>query len=182
MQNYISLQKATAYGGIEYGWRAERNTEPTGNTAYNLYWSEWNTDRLDYHIVPDSFAPGSGEPSGLDHSYLMQSAGGGPQWDLLYDFNPLTTTQLQSTDTVQQVRTGLAIRYLRSTAVPVAFNNRIQLATASGGLRRPYIRETSTGEPKTCDAPPNWDDFGYGNHSPAGEDMYGRPPWCFTVA
>jgi len=182
IQNFVAFDKPDFVSGLEYGWRAERSADAAGTVAYNLYWSEYNSDRLDYHVVPDSFVPGSSDPSGIDHSYLMVPAGAGDQWDLLYDYNPVTTTTLQAAGDVRSIRTGLAIRYLRSTTVGTPFENRIQLATGTSGIRRPYLREADTGEPKTCDAPPTWDDFGYGAHAPGGVDIGNRSPWCFTAA
>ncbi|MEV4513806.1 RICIN domain-containing protein [Dactylosporangium sp. NPDC049525] len=182
VQNSVSFARADGSGGVEYGWRADHNGQVGAAVTYNLYWSEWNAGQYTYSVVPSWIAPGSSDPDGMPHSYLVLPSGSGDQYDLYYDYNPLTSTRLQTGGPVRDVRTGLAIRYLRAATINTPFANELQLATGDTGTRYPFVREVATGEPKTCDAPPTWDDFGYGVASPTGADAANMKPWCFTVA
>jgi hypothetical protein len=50
----------------------------------------------------------------------------------------------------------------------------MQLMDPNGVWRRPYLSQTGTGQPKDCEAPPRYEDWGY--------DTVNKPPNCFTAS
>jgi hypothetical protein len=104
---------------------------------------------------------------------MLLGRGDAGQWDLLYDYNTVGTTSLQAGGTTRQSLAGMAVRYPEAASTTVSNQIRMQLLTLNGVWRRPYLGETGTGEPMTCETPPREEDPIW--------DSVNLPPNCFSV-
>jgi hypothetical protein len=160
--------------GVEFGSRADRSVLPSGTVSYSAYWLEWNTSTEQYHALTASQAPRSDTPDGRNHTFMVLGKGDAGQWDLLYDYNTVATTALQAGGSTRESRSGMAVRYPQATTTATPFEIRMQVMDGNGVWRRPYLGETGTGEPKTCETPPRFEDWGY--------DTVNMPPNCFAAS
>ncbi|MEU7908996.1 RICIN domain-containing protein [Actinoplanes sp. NPDC049118] len=160
--------------GVELGSRAQRSTQQTGTVSYWAYWLEWNASTEQYHALTTSQAPRSDTADGRNHTYMLLGKGNAGQWDVLYDYNTVATSALQAGGSTRSSRSGMAVRYPQATTTATPFDLRMQLMDGNGVWRRPYLGETGTGEPKTCETPPRYEDWIY--------DTVNMPPNCFAAA
>ncbi|GAA3913792.1 hypothetical protein Aau02nite_63450 [Amorphoplanes auranticolor] len=159
--------------GVELGNRADRSSQSTGPVTYSAYWLEWNVGSERFHAIPAAQAPYSNTPDGRNHVVMMLGRGDAGQWDLLYDYNTVATTALQAGGSTRFTRAGMAVRYPDAVTTAKPYQMRMQLMTLNQVWRRPYLGETGTGEPKTCEMPPRYEDWQY--------DAVNVPPRCFSV-
>jgi hypothetical protein len=179
VNNYVQVQPlkpdlspgATA---VEFGRRADRSVQASGTVAYTAYWLEGNASTQQYHALSAGQAPGSDVADGRNHTFMLLGKGDAGQWDLLYDFNTVATTALQAGGSTRFSRAGMGIRYPQAVTAASPFEIRMQLLDGNGVWRRPYLQETGTGEPKTCETPPRYEDWAY--------DTVNLPPRCFSAS
>ncbi|WP_155251577.1 hypothetical protein [Salinispora cortesiana] len=105
---------------------------------------------------------------------MLLGKGNAGQWDVLYDYNTVATTVLQAGGSTRASRSGVAVRYPQATTMASPVELRMQLMNGNGVWRRPYLGETGTAEPKTCETPPRYEDWIY--------DKVNIPPNCFTAS
>ena len=161
-------------GLVEFGWEAERNNS-NSTVQYNGYWIESGAAGEEYHSIPAEDAPGfpngSASADTRQHNYMALGTGTSGEWDLYFDYNYVGTTANQVGGRTRTVDVGALARYIDAATLGAALEYRTQLMDGNGVWRRPFLVGTATTTPKTCGAPPVWDDYSGG----AGGN---NPPWC----
>ncbi|MEV7628954.1 RICIN domain-containing protein [Actinoplanes sp. NPDC089786] len=177
VKSYVQTRPLTPSGGqgqtgVEFGLQADRSIQPSGTVSYKAYWLEWNTTTEQVHPLSTVIAPRSNTADGRNHTFMMLGNGDAGQWDLLYDFDTVAETTLQAGGTTRLSRTGMAIRYPHAVTAEQSFGFRMQVMNSGEVWRLPYLTETGLAEPKKCDSPPRYEDWGY--------DTVNLPPNCMT--
>ncbi|MET7808887.1 RICIN domain-containing protein [Micromonospora chersina] len=162
---------APSGGSIEFGSSGDRGPSVTDAVTYGAYWLEWGKGQEVYHAIDTLDAPGSASPDGAVHTYLVERNPNG-QWDLFYDFNYIGTSALQGGGYARFIRNGMSVRYLQHASANTPMQTRLQVRSDALVWRRPSLGELGTGEPKTCEAPPRYEDWSY--------DTINLMPNCYT--
>ncbi|RSM38349.1 hypothetical protein DMB66_59065, partial [Actinoplanes sp. ATCC 53533] len=158
-----------AADGVEFGLHASYNADE-GVQEYFPYWVEWGQGTEEYHGLS---GVGGGDANGRVHSYIVLANDSG-EWDILYDFNTVGTTQLQEGAQLSHTYANMSAVYPNTFTLAEPFENRVRVIDGNQQWRRPYLGETSRSEPKSCgalptDVDPLWDEFNLA-------------PWCMTTS
>lgn len=101
--------------------------------AYGPFWEEVDPDRHESQAIIPAREPA--EPDGSSHTYMLLKAGNTAQWDIVYDFNPVATTELQKDTSPRVVESSLLVFDPGNTTVP-RIRNRLQFLTGNNYWKR----------------------------------------------
>ncbi|MFK0180212.1 hypothetical protein ACIQVR_30065 [Streptomyces xanthochromogenes] len=112
VQNYMDMMPVPGTG-IDMGLRSTK-AGAVGRT-YEPYWAENGNQNYQEHAITPARGPASAD--GLNHSYMVLRSGQMSQWDVLYDFNPVGRTALQSQGYSNGFNVQVETNNLRDTSI-----------------------------------------------------------------
>ncbi|MFE0777778.1 hypothetical protein [Streptomyces sp. NPDC058861] len=144
VKNYVDMMPVPGTG-IEMGLRSTKAGQ-VGRT-YEPYWAENGGQTYQEHAIAPARGPASAD--GIQHSYMVLRAGRTTQWDVLYDFNPVGRTALQSQGYAKGFNVQLETNNLRNTSIG-EMEDRFQYLAPDGQLLRFDRTKVFTQVSATC--------------------------------
>ncbi|MEU3500626.1 hypothetical protein ABZ726_07595 [Streptomyces hundungensis] len=157
VQNYMDMMPVPGTG-FDMGLRSTK-AGAVGRT-YEPYWAENGNQSYQEHAITPARGPASAD--GLNHSYMVLRSGQTSQWDVLYDFNPVGRTALQSQGYTNGYNVQLETNNLRDTTIGEMEDRFQYLAPGDEWSRFDRTSVTTQVTSATC-----------GTSSP--------PPYCFAA-
>ncbi|MFG2645895.1 hypothetical protein ACGFYP_33545 [Streptomyces sp. NPDC048370] len=145
VRNYVDMTPVDGTG-IEMGLRSTKAGQ-VGRT-YEPYWAEYGAQTYQEHAIAPARGPASAD--GLQHSYMVLRSGRTTQWDVLYDFNPVGRTSLQSQGYTDSFSVQLETNNLRNTTIG-EMEDRFQYLAPDGQWLR-FDRAKVSTQVTTCDS------------------------------
>ncbi|MFE6852168.1 hypothetical protein ACFVDH_15435 [Streptomyces sp. NPDC057674] len=144
VKNYVDMMPVPGTG-IEIGLRSTKAGQ-VGRT-YEPYWAENGGQTYQEHAIAPARGPASAD--GLQHSYMVLRSGRTTQWDVLFDFNPVGRTTLQTQGYTKGFNVQLETNNLRNTSIG-EMEDRFQYLAPDGQLLRFDRAKVFTQVTTTC--------------------------------